>query len=166
MAARSFIEAFTAMRSFRLIIVTMFALGALAACHRSNTANNVAQTNSSGQTNSAVSVLQPMMGNRPRLRIVCAGDIQRFCQGNDRVGRCLRQNIQSLGADCRTALQQVIALARERRMQRMNSGNYNNGGYNNSYGGNNSNNSVNGGNAGSNTNGNNAVIGGDDNGGY
>jgi hypothetical protein len=153
------------MRSFRLIIVTMFVLGALAACHRST--NNVAQTNSSSQTSLSTSGLQPMMGNRPRLRIVCASDIARLCQGNERIGRCLRQNIQSLGADCRTALQQVIALARERRMQRMNSGNYNNG-----YGGNNINNPANGGtgatpgNTNRNNSANGATGGGDDSGGY
>jgi len=45
---------------------------------------------------------------REALRKACAADIQTYCsnseQGGGRVGRCLRQNLDKLSADCQTQL--------------------------------------------------------------
>ena len=117
------------MRSLRSVVVVL-AVGLLAACNQNNSANK--STQPAPQTNAAqtmaASGANAMMGNRPRLRRICSNDIARFCQGNQRIRMCLRQNMQNLAADCRTALQEIIEAARERRLQRMNNFNNSNAG--------------------------------------
>lgn len=120
------------MRPFRSFVVVSLALGLIAGCGQNNSGNKANQTQGSGASQTGTGT-NAMMGNRPRLRVVCANDISRLCQGDQRVRRCLRQNMQSLSADCHSALVEVLEAARERRMERMNSNNNsnNNGGNNN-----------------------------------
>ena len=43
---------------------------------------------------------------RPRLRIVCADDIQKYCAEADRKRRCLRENMDKLSDACKAAVSQ------------------------------------------------------------
>lgn len=40
-----------------------------------------------------------------RLRAVCADDISKYCQNADRPRRCLRDNLDKLGAGCKAFLE-------------------------------------------------------------
>lgn len=54
-------------------------------------------------------------GARPRLRVACADDLQKYCANADRKRRCLRDNIDKLSDACKAALS-------ERRGRRANNG--------------------------------------------
>lgn len=45
-------------------------------------------------------------GGGHRLRAVCTAEIQKYCAGENRVRRCLRNNLENLGPDCKAALSQ------------------------------------------------------------
>jgi hypothetical protein len=61
-----------------------------------------------------------------KLRRVCAADIQKFCSGQNKVRKCLRNVSSHLQPDCNTALQQAIERRRDRRQQRQQMNNTNN----------------------------------------
>ncbi len=125
------------MRSLRSVIAMMFAAGLIAACGQNNSASKSGQTQTTSASQSATGT-NLKAGKLPKLRIVCANDIAKYCQADTRIQRCLRQNMQNLAADCQTALQEIRAAARERRMERMkaNANNGQGGNGNNSYIGN------------------------------
>ena len=70
------------------IIVIVAAAGVAAACHPRN------QTEQAEQRH-----------GRHGLRKICADDIQKYCQNEDRKRRCLRQNLDKLSADCKAAVE-------------------------------------------------------------
>lgn len=41
--------------------------------------------------------------NMPKLRVACAADIQKFCPGGDKPGKCLKQHKDELSATCSAA---------------------------------------------------------------
>ncbi|HEY5047789.1 MAG TPA: hypothetical protein VII49_07220 [Rhizomicrobium sp.] len=46
------------------------------------------------------------------LRRICADDIAKYCQNDDRKKRCLKQNMDKLSADCKTAVEAAVARKR------------------------------------------------------
>lgn len=44
-------------------------------------------------------------GGGHHLRRICADDIAKYCQNEDRKRRCLKENMDKLSADCKAAVQ-------------------------------------------------------------
>lgn len=106
------------------LIVICLSAGLLVACgpHRENRQQN-------GQ-NGENHYGRPWNGHG--VRRACAEDIEKYCASADRKRRCLRDNMDKLSPDCRTALQQAINNRRQGRYNENNNGNNNgNGNYNN-----------------------------------
>lgn len=70
------------------VVLILALAGAVAACHPRN------------QTEQA----EGRHGGRG-LRRVCADDIAKYCQNEDRKKRCLKQNLDKLSADCKAAVE-------------------------------------------------------------
>lgn len=49
---------------------------------------------------------QEKYAGHPRLRIVCAADIQKYCADEPRKRRCLRENFDKLSEGCKAAFAQ------------------------------------------------------------
>jgi hypothetical protein len=100
-----------------LFVVSMASL--IAACgphgHRNNGQNTVQNQNVSAQNNG--------FRQGGGLRRVCAADIQKFCNGQDKLRKCLRDVSGQLQPDCKTALEQAIERSHERRLERRQIGN-------------------------------------------
>lgn len=73
---------------------------AIAACHPRNRDEHAART-------------EENRGGHG-LKRVCAGDIAKYCQNEDRKRRCLRQNEDKLSADCKAALEEALARKRNK----------------------------------------------------
>jgi hypothetical protein len=107
-----------------LFVVSMAAL--IAACGPRGAKNNV-QTNPQNQSMSSQN--QGFHHRGGKLRRICAADIQKFCNGQNKIRKCLRNISDQLQPDCKTALEKAIERRRERREERrqMNNGQTNNG---------------------------------------
>jgi hypothetical protein len=78
------------------IVLIVGLAGLLAACHpreRSEQAGQSAQTDEGHKH-----------GGKG-LRKVCADDIAKFCQNEDKKRRCLRENLDKLSPDCKAAVE-------------------------------------------------------------
>jgi hypothetical protein len=83
--------------SFALIV----GLGAiLGACHPRDQSEKAGQQ--SGQT---VQTDEGRKHGGHGLRRVCADDIAKFCQNQDKKRRCLRENLDKLSPDCKSAVE-------------------------------------------------------------
>src|SRR5580693_2094528 len=90
------------MRFAPSIVLIVALTGAVAACHPRNHSEQSAQpaSNQSGQAGQT----EGRHGGHG-LRRVCADDIAKYCQNEDRKKRCLRQNMDKLSADCKAAVE-------------------------------------------------------------
>jgi hypothetical protein len=79
------------LRRLALCAGLIFVSGAVSGCNQNQQQKNATQG-------------QFRHGGRHGLRSVCADDIQKYCANEDRVGRCLRQNMDKLSDACKTAL--------------------------------------------------------------
>ncbi len=105
-------------RSLNPMLALVASLLALAACDRSakSPANSVADTAPAmtaspapmAATNTVMAPtaapVAPEGGKKVRLKVACADDIQKFCAGDDKPGKCLRQHQSELSQACSTAL--------------------------------------------------------------
>lgn len=81
----------------------------LAGCEQRNKQQNHQNSTQATQATQATQgTQQPATGggNRVRLRVVCADDIQKYCADAQRKRRCLRENIDKLSDTCKAALAQ------------------------------------------------------------
>jgi hypothetical protein len=78
------------------VLLTVGLVGLLAACHPRERSEHTGQ---SGQTEEG-------RGHGGHgLRRACADDIAKFCQNEDKKRRCLRENLEKLSAECKTAVE-------------------------------------------------------------
>ena len=93
------------MRFPQSIVLIVAVTGALAACHPRDHSEHSGQPGStqSGQAGQAGQV-ERRHGGRG-IRKLCADDIAKYCQNEDRKKRCLRQNMDKLSADCKAAIE-------------------------------------------------------------
>jgi hypothetical protein len=84
-----------------IVLIVTFA-GMIAACHPRNQTEQSAQprSNQTGQTGQA----EGRRGGHG-LRRICADDIAKYCQNEDRKKRCLKQNLDKLTAACKAAVE-------------------------------------------------------------
>ncbi len=95
-----------AMRLASSIVLIVAVTAAVGACHPREHSE---QTGQSGQ-----GVLTQERHGGQGIRRICADDIAKYCQNEDRKKRCLRQNMDKLSADCRAALEAARARGREK----------------------------------------------------
>ena len=82
-------------------IVTIVALAAIvAACHPREHSERAGRQEQYGQGGQ----MEERHGHGG-LRRICADDIAKYCQNADKKKRCLRDNIDKLGADCKAAVE-------------------------------------------------------------
>jgi len=97
------------MRFAPSIVLAVAITGAVSACHPRNQEEHANQTTQTTQTTQTGQVEQSgQMGERHGgrgLRKICADDIAKYCQNEDRKRRCLKQNLDKLGADCKAAVE-------------------------------------------------------------
>ena len=92
-----------------VLIVTL--AGAVAACHPRNHTEQSTQPGSN-QTPQTGQVEGRHGGHG--LRGICADDIAKYCQNEDRKKRCLKQNLDKLTADCRAAVESARGHKRDK----------------------------------------------------
>lgn len=102
------------MRFAPTIVLIVAMTGAVAACHPRNQteqAGQSAQPAQSGQTGQSGQSVQSGQteerhgGGGHHLRRICADDIAKYCQNEDKKRRCLKQNVDKLSADCKAAVE-------------------------------------------------------------
>jgi hypothetical protein len=100
---------------FKFVLVASLA-GVIAGCGPHGNKNDRNQNQMQSQNTSMQD-----MGGRHRggggLRRICANDIQKYCAGQTKLGRCLRENSTKLESACSTALQQMKERRRERKIR-------------------------------------------------
>jgi hypothetical protein len=76
--------------------------GVVGACHprQQNEQSQQSQPAQSGQSGQAEE-----RHGRHGLRKICADDIAKYCQNEDRKRRCLKENLDKLSADCKAAVE-------------------------------------------------------------
>jgi hypothetical protein len=90
------------MRFPQSIVLIVAVTGALAACHPRDHSEHSGQPESTQPQQ--VGQAEGQRGGRG-LRRICADDIAKYCQNDDRKRRCLRQNMDKLSADCKAAVE-------------------------------------------------------------
>jgi hypothetical protein len=103
-----------------LFVVSMASL--IAACGPQGNKNNAPAQNQQNQMSSN----EGSHHHGGKLRRICAADIQKFCNGQNKVRKCLRNISDQLQPDCKTALAQAIERRKERKLQREQRNNTNN----------------------------------------
>jgi hypothetical protein len=61
-------------------------------------------------------------GNRPKLRLACAAELQQYCANEPKRFKCLRENRAKLGGGCQAAFNQMLEFRRQRKLARMQNG--------------------------------------------
>jgi hypothetical protein len=86
-----------------IVLVVAFA-GPVAACHPRN---HTEQSSQPGSNQTGLNQTGQAEGRRGGhgLRRICADDIAKYCQNEDRKKRCLKQNLDKLTADCKAAVE-------------------------------------------------------------
>jgi hypothetical protein len=111
------------MRSMYKVLCVASLAGLVAACgpqHPRRDQQNAQYQNPTTQT-------QLPAGRGGRLKRICADEIQKYCANEPKVRRCLRQNVNQLGATCKAAYDAAVERRRERKLERQTNGNQMNG---------------------------------------
>ena len=99
------------MRFAPTIVLIVAMTGAVAACHPRNQTEQAGQSAQPAQSGQSVQSVQSGQteerhgGGGHHLRRICADDIAKYCQNEDKKRRCLKQNVDKLSADCKAAVE-------------------------------------------------------------
>jgi hypothetical protein len=95
------------MRFAQSIVLVGAVTSALAACHPRDHSEHAGQPGSTqpGQVQQGQAQQGEGRHGGRGIRRVCADDIAKYCQNEDRKKRCLRQNVDKLSADCKAAVE-------------------------------------------------------------